>query len=272
MAIGGQIFKAPQYFSSEFCKKYQCWPTSQRWFSMLAPQCVGVLRLCWAPHSPHCALTVQHRSAGLPGADPVRVLAQKHFSSGKWANVLERWTIVMVFYGLQIWGLGGSITARCHQIEPRQLDQPASEIQCSSHTRNLQINSINGLEMCNSPAAQHLASYYTLKMNYNHNNLPIFSSRLHLLILTLVCHQCAEMEVSRQLMALLHKAGHTFPSIMLLCDYKKNLLYVNQKKRNVCLSNSWNLLLLQCSLTLCTFRAIFSSEIQIILQKIVKKT
>lgn len=106
--------------------------------------------------------------------------------------------------------------------------------------KNLQINSINGLEMCNSPAAPHFGLYYTLKMNFNHNNLPIFSSRLHLLSLTLFYHQCAEMDVSRQLMGLFHKAGHTFPSIMLFCDYKI-LLHLKQKKRQVCLSNSRNL-------------------------------
>lgn len=105
------------------------------------------------------------------------------------------------------------------------LHQLSNKIRCSADMKNLQINSINGLEMCNPPAAQHLRLYYTPKMNYDHNNLPIFSRRLPLLSLTLVYHQCAEMEVSRQLIGPFHEAGHTFPSIMLFCD--KNNFYYN---------------------------------------------
>lgn len=49
------------------------------------------------------------------------------------------------------------------------------------------------------------------KMNYYHNNLFIFSRFLPPLSLTLVSHQCAEMEVSRELIGPFHGAGHTLP-------------------------------------------------------------
>lgn len=57
---------------------------------------------------------------------------------------------------------------------------------------------------------QFTLSYYTLKMNYDHNNVVDLSRFHHLLSLTLVRHQCAEMEVSGQLMRHFHRAGHTF--------------------------------------------------------------
>lgn len=53
--------------------------------------------------------------------------------------------------------------------------------------------------------------YYTLKTNYDHNNLLIFSRFHHLLTLTLVRHQCAEMEVSGQLMGHFHRADTLSP-------------------------------------------------------------
>lgn len=58
----------------------------------------------------------------------------------------------------------------------------------------------NGLEMCSPPALHPLTWYYTLRINYDHSNLLIFSRSHPMLSLTLVRHQRAEMEVSRQLM------------------------------------------------------------------------
>lgn len=72
---------------------------------------------------------------------------------------------------------------------------------------------------CGGPTAVHsLKCYYTLKMNYDDNNLLIFSRFRHLLTLTLGRHRCAEMEVSRQLIRHFHRAGHTFNSFHFCCN------------------------------------------------------
>lgn len=84
--------------------------------------------------------------------------------------------------------------------------------------------------MCNPPSEHSSRWYYTLKMNYDHNNLLIFSRFHRLLSLTLVRHQCAEMKVSRQLMGHFHRAGHTFTFLIIQFLLYFHNSYYNQTR------------------------------------------